>query len=140
MYSIGLCMKLVLYSHAVQAGFPSPADDYKESALSLDEHLIKHPAATYVARAAGDSMEGIGIFDKDLLIIDRSLEPKNGDIVIAAVDGELTCKQIDTIRRQLIAHNPNYPPIMLSDDQDLVLEGVVIASIRYHRACHVSHC
>jgi DNA polymerase V len=133
-------MKLVLYGHAVQAGFPSPADDYKESALSLDEHLIKHPAATYVARAAGDSMQGIGIFDQDLLIIDRSLEPKHGDIVIAAVDGELTCKQIDTVRRQLVAHNPHYPPIALTDDQDLILEGVVVASIRYHRANHARHC
>lgn len=133
-------MKLILYGHAVQAGFPSPADDYKESALSLDEHLIKHPAATYVARATGDSMEGIGIFDKDLLIIDRSLQAKNGDIVIAAVDGELTCKQIDIKRQQLLAHNPNYPPIPLGEDQDLILEGVVVASIRYHRAQHVSHC
>jgi len=126
-------MKLVLYSHAVQAGFPSPADDYKETALSLDEHLILHPAATYLARASGDSMEGVGIFDHDLLIIDRSLEPRNGDVVIAAINGELTCKLLDTQQQVLKAANGRYTPIPIHDDMELLIEGVVMASIRYHR-------
>lgn len=126
-------MKLVLYSHALQAGFPSPADDYKETALSLDEHLIQHPAATYLARACGDSMEGVGIFDRDLLIIDRSLEPRNGDVVVAAIDGELTCKLLDTKHQVLKAANPKYPPIAIGDEMELLIEGVIMASIRYHR-------
>ena len=125
-------MKLVLYSHAVQAGFPSPADDYKEDALSLDEHLIVHPAATYLARATGDSMEGLGIFDHDLLVIDRSLTPNQGDVIIAAIDGELTCKQLDIRHQCLLAANSNYPAIQINE-QSLVIEGVVTASIRYHR-------
>ena len=126
-------MKLILYSHAVQAGFPSPADDYKEGALSLDEHLIEHPAATYLARAAGDSMEGVGIFDRDLLIVDRALKPVNGDVIVVAVDGELTCKLLDKKRKQLLSANPKFPPIALIDEQSVVVEGVVKASIRYHR-------
>ena len=88
-------MKLILFGDAVPAGFPSPAEDYKEDVLSLDEHLISHPAATYLARASGDSMQGVGIYDQDLLVIDRSLTPRSGCVVIAAVDGELCCKQID---------------------------------------------
>lgn len=126
-------MKLILYTHAVQAGFPSPADDYKEAALSLDEHLIKHPAATYLARANGDSMQGIGIFNGDLLIIDRSLQPQQGDVVIAAIDGDLTCKILDTRNRRLLSANRKYPAINLGCEQELLLEGVVTASIRYHR-------
>lgn len=125
-------MKLTLFSEAVAAGFPSPAEDYKEDALSLDEHLITHPAATYLAKASGDSMQGVGIFDQDLLVIDRSLTPRNGSVVVAAVDGELCCKQIDIEGKRLLSANPHYPPISISEDQDMVIEGVVKASIRYH--------
>jgi DNA polymerase V len=127
-----MVMKLTLYSDSVAAGFPSPAEDYKEDALSLDEHLITHPAATYLAKASGDSMQGLGIFDQDLLIVDRSLTPRSGSVVVAAVDGELCCKQIDVEGRQLLSANEQYPPIAISDDQSLVIEGVVKASIRYH--------
>ena len=126
-------MKLILYSSAVQAGFPSPADDHIENTLSLDEHLIDHPAATFFARATGDSMEGIGIFNRDLLIIDRALEPKQGDVVVVVVDGELTCKLLDTKHRQLLSANNKFPPIPILDDQEVLVEGVVKASIRYHR-------
>lgn len=126
-------MKITLYSHGVQAGFPSPADDYKEGTLSLDEHLIEHPAATYLARAAGDSMEGVGIYDRDLLIIDRALEPVHGDVIVVAVDGELACKLLDKNRKLLLSANVRFPPIPLLDEQSVVVEGVVKASIRYHR-------
>lgn len=125
-------MKLILFGDAVPAGFPSPAEDYKEDALSLDEHLISHPAATYLARASGDSMQGVGIYDQDLLVIDRSLTPRSGCVVIAAIDGELCCKQIDVEGKRLISANKNYVPITISEDQDVVIEGVVKASIRYH--------
>ena len=127
-------MKLILFGDAVPAGFPSPAEDYKEDALSLDEHHISHPAATYLARASGDSMQGVGIYDQDLLVIDRSLTPRSGHVVIAAVDGELCCKQIDLEGKRLISANKDYAPILLSEEQDVVIEGVVKASIRYHWA------
>ena len=78
-------------------------------------------------------MEGVGIFDRDLLIIDRSLEPRNGDVVVAAIDGELTCKLLDTKHQVLKAANPKYPPIAIGDEMELLIEGVIMASIRYHR-------
>lgn len=127
-------MKLTpLFSHGVAAGFPSPADDHKEDSLSLDEHLITRPAATFMARANGDSMQGIGIFDRDLLIIDRSLAPVQGDVVVVALDGELTCKILDCRTGRLLSANRNYPPIPILEEQDVLIEGVVKASIRYHR-------
>ena len=86
---------LPLFIHSVTAGFPSPADDYLDTSLDLNSYLIKHPAATYLARAKGDSMEGCGIYDGDLLIIDRSLDAQDGQIIIAALDGQLTCKILD---------------------------------------------
>lgn len=123
-------LHLPLYE-GVPAGFPSPADDYLHNALDLNEHLIKRPSATYFVRVQGDSMTGVGIYDGDLLIVDRSLMPNHGAIVIAALNGELTCKALDRHRRQLVAANPEYPPISV-DNMELVIEGVVIASIRYH--------
>lgn len=127
-------LHLPLYE-GVPAGFPSPADDYLQKALDLNEHLIKRPSATYFVRVQGDSMTGAGIYDGDLLIVDRSLTPGHGEIVIAALNGELTCKALDRHRRQLVAANPEYPPIPV-DNMELVIEGVVIASIRYHRCSH----
>jgi DNA polymerase V len=123
---------LPLFTHSVPAGFPSPADDYLDRSLDLNTHLIKHPAATYLARAKGDSMEGCGIFDGDLLIVDRSIEAQHGQIIIAALDGQLTCKILDTKQQSLISANKNYTPIHLSEFSDLIIEGVVIHSIRHH--------
>jgi len=77
----------------VEAGFPSPADDYMEGALDLNAHVIKHPAATYFVRASGDSMTGAGIFDGDLLVVDRSLKPAHGRGAIVEVDGQLAVKR-----------------------------------------------
>jgi DNA polymerase V len=126
---------LSFYLSYVAAGFPSPADDYAEQSLSIDELLIKHPSATYLVRASGDSMIRSGIFDQDILIVDRAVEPKDGDIVIAGVDGELTCKYLNLAKRCLVAANPAYPAIPIRDEQDMVIEGVVISSIRLHRSC-----
>jgi len=84
----------------VRAGFPSPADDYLEAKLDLTEHLVKHPSATYYIKAMGDSMVDYGIFSGDLLIVDRSLTPQVDDVVIAAIDGELTCKCLGLIQGQ----------------------------------------
>ncbi|WP_198263693.1 LexA family protein [sulfur-oxidizing endosymbiont of Gigantopelta aegis] len=125
-------LSIPLFLHSVPAGFPSPADDYMERSLDLNIYLIKHPAATYMARARGDSMEGSGIYDGDLLIVDRSLEAQQGQIIIAAIDGQLTCKILDKQNRCLRAANNNYSPIKLSEFSELIIEGVVIHSIRHH--------
>ena len=128
-------MKIILlpkFGSAVAAGFPSAADDFLEAQLDLNQHLIKHPSATYLARAQGHSMRGLGIFDGDTLIVDRSVEPKNEDIVVAALDGELTCKVLDTQNHLLLPANPRMKPINISEHSELVIEGVVIHSIRHH--------
>jgi len=125
--------KLPLIASPVRAGFPSPADDYIETQLDLLEHLIQHPSATYYIRVKGDSMQGLDINDGDLLIVDRSLEPKHGYKVIASVDGELTCKRLEHINGSyyLIAGNDEYPPILL-DNKDVHIWGVVAHSIHSH--------
>tara|TARA_R110002167_G_scaffold51995_3_gene150430 strand:+ start:1228 stop:1653 length:426 start_codon:yes stop_codon:yes gene_type:complete len=124
-------LPLPLYGSRVAAGFPSPADDYLEAKLDLNSHLIKHPSATFFARAEGDSMRGRGIYPGDLLIIDRSIQPKHGYTIIAALHGELTCKILDTQQRCLVAANRNYAPMPITEDSGFSIEGVVVASIRY---------
>lgn len=124
---------LPLFGTAVRAGFPSPADDFVETPLDIREHLIKHPSATFFARAEGDSMTGFGIFNGDLLIVDRALQPQHGDVVIAAIDGELTCKVLDMHEKLLRSGNVRYQPIKLHDNAELLIEGVVIHSVRHHR-------
>lgn len=126
-------LPLPLFACPVRAGFPSPADDYIEQALDLTQHVVHHPAATYFVRAQGDSMLHYGIHNGDLLIVDRALTPQQGDIVIAALNGELTCKILDVHQRRLLSGNPLFPPLALPEDADLVIEGVVTHSLRYHR-------
>jgi len=126
-------LPLPLYSDSVAAGFPSPAEDHTDQALDLNEHLIAKPSATYFARASGDSMEGAKIYDGDLLVVDRSQRPEQGRIVIASVDGQLTCKILDINNRCLRAANPDYEAIPLPDETDLVIEGVVMHVI--HHMC-----
>lgn len=111
----------------VEAGFPSPADDYMEGSLDLNEYIIKHPSATYFVRATGDSMIGAGIFDGDLLIVDRSLEPAHGKIIIAEVDGQLAVKRLSRKngRPLLQSENANYPPIELQEGNEVMIWGVV---------------
>ncbi len=120
-------------SAKIPAGFPSPADDHIDKTLDLNEHLIAHPAATFYCRVTGHSMQGIGIFDGDLLIIDRSVAPVHGDVVLAALDGEFTCKVLDLHRRRLLSANDDYPPIAIGDESTFEVEGVVVHSIRTHR-------
>ena len=125
-------LPLPLFIHSVPAGFPSPADDYLERSLDLNTYLVKHPAATYLARARGNSMEGCGIYDGDLLIVDRSLEPRHRQIIIAVLDGQLTCKILDKHNQRLISANEHYAPIAIGEFSDLLIEGVVVHSIRHH--------
>ena len=120
-------LKIPLYLSRVRAGFPSPAEDDIESYLDLNQHLIQHPAATFMVRAQGDSMINAGIHDGDILVVDRSLEAIDGKVVIAAIDGELTVKRLSCQSGQvkLMAENPNYAPIVITDHQDTVIWGVV---------------
>lgn len=123
--------KIPIYQSKVQAGFPSPADDFIEDMLDLNAYLIKHPAATFMVRATGDSMTGAGIFSGNILIVDRSIEAAHGAIVIAAINGELTVKRLFKKNgiTKLQAENPDYPDILLSVEQDIMIWGVVTKSI-----------
>jgi DNA polymerase V len=118
---------LPLFTGKVAAGFPSPADDYIEKTLDLNELLIKKPAATFFARAQGESMLGAGIHHNDILIVDRSIDPVPGHIVVCALNGELTVKSLDRDHGQwqLKAENPDYPDIAIFEDLELVIWGVV---------------
>ena len=124
-------LPLPLYSSRVPAGFPSPADDYLEATLDLNEYLVKRPAATFIARAEGNSMVNVGILDDALLIVDRSLQPQNDDVVIASVNGELTCKLLDLRARVLRAASSEYAPIPVSEDIDCQIFGVVTNVINH---------
>ncbi len=117
-----------LLARPVPAGFPSPADDYLESRISLDDYLICHREATFFLRVEGDSMQGVGIFDGDLLVVDRALVPVDGSIVIAVIDGAFTVKQF--YRKTgggalLKAANPAYADMEISPDRELILWGIV---------------
>jgi len=119
--------ELPLYSCKISAGFPSPADDHIEGKLDLNTHLIKHPSATFFVKATGDSMIGAGIHEGDILVVDRSLEPRNGKIIIAAVDGSLTVKRLVKKGKNamLSPENSKYKPIKLTENNDIIIWGVV---------------
>ena len=117
-----------LFLSNVPAGFPSPADDYVEERIDLNAHLIKHPSATFFLRVKGHSMTGSGIFDNDLVVVDRSLDPVDGSVIIAVVDGELTVKRLALLpggEVELRPENPEFPTIRLSEFQELNIWGVV---------------
>jgi DNA polymerase V len=118
---------LPLFMGKVSAGFPSPADDYIEKTLDLNELLVQKPAATFFARAQGNSMTGAGIFPNDILVVDRSIEPVSGKVVICAVDGELTVKRLimEAGQWKLRAENTDYPDIIIYEEIDMVIWGVV---------------
>ncbi len=110
------------------AGFPSPAEDYVEVGIDLNEQLIRHPISTFFLRVSGESMIGAGIHDGDLLVVDRSLEPRPGRVVVAVLDGAFTLKQLvrSQGRLRLEAAHPNYPPLDLQRCGDVQIWGVAI--------------
>jgi DNA polymerase V len=122
-----------LFMVSVSAGLPTPADDYIEGRLDLNRHLIKHPAATFFVRVAGDSMIDAGIHPGDILVVDRSLEPKDASVVIAIVDGELTVKRM--ARRDekifLVPDNRTYEPLEIRADMEFEVWGVVTSVIHH---------
>ena len=123
--------KIPLLNDSVSAGFPSPADDYTEENIDLNEHLISNPFSTFFLRVKGDSMINAGIKDKDLIIVDKSLIPKPGNIVIAMIDGEFTIKRLSIKNDELYlkAENNNYPDFRFKNHIDVQIWGVVIYSI-----------
>ncbi len=116
---------------AVSAGFPSPADDYMDRGIDLNEELIHRPASTFFLRVAGNSMDGSGIHDGDLLVVDRSINPLPGHIVVAVLDGTFTLKRLMNYKGnlRLEAENPSYPPINLNNYGDVQIWGVATYSI-----------
>ena len=121
-----------MFGDKVRAGFPSPADDYVEAFLDLNEHLIEHKDATFFVQATGDSMTGAGIQEGNLLVVDRALEARHGDIVIAVIDGDLTVKRLEKRRGRirLMAENQAYAPIEFTEGQELTIWGVVTSVIQ----------
>ena len=125
-----------LANEYVSAGFPSPADDYIDAGIDLNEHLIRHPASTFFLKVKGESMTNAGIQSGDLLIVDRSLDPQPGCIVVAILDGYFTLKKL--VRRKEIlyleAEHPSYPPIDLRNYENVEIWGVAVYSI--HQLIH----
>jgi len=129
-------LRLPLIGGRVEAGFPSPADDFIERSLDLNEQLIANPIATFFMRASGHSMTGAGINDGDLLIVDRSITPSHGNIVIAVIDGGLTVKRLTKLgTRASLTPEPNkldqgkYSPIDIGEETNVTIWGVVAWSI-----------
>ena len=121
----------------IKAGFPSPAQDYVENGIDLNRELVKNPSSTFFGRARGTSMEGAGIFDGDLLIIDKSLEPREGAIAVCFIDGEFTLKRIHFEKHDgqvtaiwLQPENEEFSPIKVTQDNQFIIWGIVVHSVR----------
>ena len=119
--------KLPLFTCPVSAGFPSPAEDYLEGQLDLNQHLVHHPAATLFVRVSGDSMIGAGIHTGDILIVDRALEATHNKVVIAIINGELVVKRLrlEGEKIYLMAENKDYPILLITKTMDFEIWGVV---------------
>lgn len=120
-------LKLAFFQFDVPAGFPSPAEDYIEQSLDLNELVIKHPAATFLIRVRGDSMQQAGIASEDILVIDRAIEARDKDIILAVLDGEFTVKRmrLHGTHIELVAENALYRPIKITPERDFQVWGVV---------------
>jgi DNA polymerase V len=122
----------LFFETGISAGFPSPAEDFKQQRLSLDKELIKNKEATFFARVSGQSMIGAGLDDNDLLVIDRSLEPSNNKIAVCFLDGEFTVKRLKVDRDEvwLQPENPNYPIIKITSENNFIIWGIVTNVIK----------
>jgi len=116
-----------MFADSVQAGFPSPAEDYMDLDLNLQDHLIQNPSATFCVRAVGESMKDAGIQSGDIMLVDKSLTPKNRSIVLAVIDGEFTVKRVNVSEKELylMPENENFPPIKITQEMDFQVWGVV---------------
>jgi DNA polymerase V len=124
-------VRLNLYAQSIPAGFPSPADDFLEKRLDLNDYLIQNKSATFLVRVEGNSMENAGIFDGDVLVVDRSLEASDGKVVLGVLNGEFTVKRISLKKNRLflIPENRNYQPIEITEEMDFKIWGVVTYSL-----------
>lgn len=133
-----LIMKFIpITASAGITGFESPASDYLQLPLSLDSLLVEHPSATFIGKADGHSMQGVGIFNGDILIVDRHVAVKDSDVIVANLNGEFICKILNTPQRLLVSANPKYKSIRINEDDQFTIEGVVIRSIRCHRSSQI---
>ncbi len=125
-------LELPLGAVKVSAGFPSPAADYEDSRLDINEYLVRNPVSTFFFAVEGDSMEGAEIFDGDILVVDKSVRPRHGHIVVAFVDGQRLVKRLfrRAGRVALVAENPNYPTLDIHDGQELEVWGVVVGKFK----------
>lgn len=116
-----------MFSDSVQAGFPSPAEDHMDMDLNLNDYLVHNPSATFCVKAIGESMKDAGIKSGDIMIVDKSLEPKNRSIVLAVIDGEFTVKRVNLNDNELylIPENSNFSPIKITQEMDFQVWGVV---------------
>ena len=132
----GDLVHIPILGQALCAGFPSPADDFLEGALELPRWLVPNPPATFLMQIRGESMRGAGIHDRDLACIDRSLQAEDGSVVVAVVDGQLSCKRYRTAGNQarLEFDNPEMPPFAVDEYGEVELWGVLRFSIRWHVA------
>lgn len=117
----------------VSAGFPSPSQDYSDTKIDLTQMLIRDELSTFIVRVAGDSMEGAGIFDGDELIVDRSIEPRDGHVVVAIVDGEMTVKRLRVTANGVFlqAENTEYPDVEVAELSDLMIWGVATTCLHH---------
>ena len=127
-----LQIRIPLVGQTVHAGFPSPADDFIEDMIDLNEVLVQNPTATYLWKVVGDCMIDVKIFPGDVVVVDRSLQPKHRSIVLAIIDGEPTLKRLNRRAGSMILHNENakLPPFLVSDGIEVSIWGVVTATIR----------
>ena len=125
-------LKLLHVKQGISAGFPSPADDFINTSIDLNKELIKNPSATFYGKVEGDSMKDAGIDHGDLLIIDKSLEPRNGKIAVCYIDGQFTIKKIKIEKNccWLLPANENYNPIKVTEENDFIIWGIVIHVIK----------
>ena len=119
--------EMPLAQNGVSAGFPSPADDFKELRISIDQEVVKNAEATFYARVAGESMQGAGLDDGDLLVIDRSKDPQDNNIAVCFIDGEFTVKRlkVEADCMYLMPENSKYKPIRVTEENELIIWGVV---------------
>ncbi|MCQ2264775.1 MAG: translesion error-prone DNA polymerase V autoproteolytic subunit [Bacteroidales bacterium] len=125
-------LSIPFIENTISAGFPSPAEDYLESGIDLNKELIRHPSTTFFGRVKGDSMSGAGIFEGDILVIDKSIDAKDDDIAVCFIDGEFTLKRIKKDKNAvwLVPANDKYKPIKVTADNDFLIWGIVTSIVR----------
>lgn len=126
---------LPLADQGIKAGFPSPAQDYLDVSIDLNQELVRNPASTFYGRVRGDSLVEADIHDGDIVVIDKSLEPRQGDLAVCCIDGEFTLKYINIQKDGVYLQpaNKDYEPIFVSPDDDFIIWGIVTYSIKKHR-------